>query len=123
MGLPHSVTFENDLSVSISELGRDLDFDNLSRGERNRLILSLSWSFRDVWENLYQKINLLFVDEMIDNGLDQAGVENSLSILKYMARERQRSIWLISHRDELSARVGTVLKVIKENGFTQFSDL
>ena len=41
MGLPHSVKFMNDLSVEIQELGRDLDFDNLSRGERNRLILSL----------------------------------------------------------------------------------
>lgn len=122
MGLPHSVTFENDLSVSISELGRDLDFDNLSRGERNRLILSLSWSFRDVWESLNQKINLLFIDEMIDNGLDNAGVENALAILKHMARDRARSVWLISHKDELSARVTTVLKVIKENGFSQFTD-
>ena len=48
-GLPHQVVFQNDLTVEITELGRDLDFDNLSRGERNRLILSLSWAFRDVW--------------------------------------------------------------------------
>ena len=41
VGLPHSVIFQNDLSVEIQELGRDLDFDNLSRGERNRLILSM----------------------------------------------------------------------------------
>ena len=52
LGLPHSVKFLNDLTVEITELGRDLDFDNLSRGERNRLILGLSWSFRDVFENL-----------------------------------------------------------------------
>jgi hypothetical protein len=49
IGLPHTVKFLNDLTVSIEELGRELDFDNLSRGERNRLILSLSWAFRDVW--------------------------------------------------------------------------
>ena len=36
--LPHTVTFQSDLSVRIEELGRELDFDNLSRGERNRLI-------------------------------------------------------------------------------------
>jgi hypothetical protein len=45
IGLPHTVVFMNDLSVNITELGRELDFDNLSSGERNRLILSLSWSF------------------------------------------------------------------------------
>jgi DNA repair exonuclease SbcCD ATPase subunit len=66
---------------------------------------------------------LLFIDEMIDNGLDNAGVENAMAILKHMARDRSRSVWLISHRDELSARVSTVLKVIKENGFSQFSDV
>ena len=96
---------------------------NLSRGECNRLILSLSWSFRDVWESLYQQINLLWIDELLDNGMDQAGVENAMAILKHMARDRGRSIWLISHRDELSGRVQSVLKVIKENGFTQFSDV
>ena len=52
VGLPHTVVFQNDLTVSIEELGRELDFDNLSRGERNRLILSMSWAFRDVWESL-----------------------------------------------------------------------
>jgi DNA repair exonuclease SbcCD ATPase subunit len=121
MGLPHQVTFLNDLNVEITQLGQDLDFDNLSRGERNRLILGLSWSFRDVWESLYQNINLLFVDELIDNGLDASGVENALAILKKMARERNKNIYLISHKDELVGRVNNVLKVIKENGFTSYS--
>jgi len=122
MGLPHIVTFQNDLSVEITQLGQDLDFDNLSRGERNRLILGLSWSFRDVWEGLYRGVNLLFVDELIDNGLDASGVENALSVLKKMARERNKNIFLISHKDELVGRVNNVLKVIKENGFTSYSN-
>jgi DNA repair exonuclease SbcCD ATPase subunit len=121
IGLPHTVKFQNDLTVSIEELGRELDFDNLSRGERNRLILSMSWAFRDVWESLYQPINILFIDEMIDSGLDTQGVENALGLLKKMSRERHKSIWLVSHRDELTSRVENILKVIKENGFTSYS--
>ena len=121
IGLPHTVKFQNDLSVSITELGRDLDFDNLSRGERNRLILSLSWAFRDVWESLYQPINLLFIDELIDSGMDSNGVENSLSILKKMSREANKSIWLVSHKDELAGRVNNTLHVIKENGYTSYN--
>ena len=121
IGLPHTVKFMNDLSVSIEELGRELDFDNLSRGERNRLILSMSWAFRDVWESLYSPINLLFIDEMIDNGLDTQGVENALGLLKKMSRERHKSIWLVSHRDELTSRVENILKVVKENGFTSYN--
>ena len=122
LGLPHQVLFQNDLTVEITQLGQDLDFDNLSRGERNRLILGLSFAFRDVWEGLYQSINLLFIDEMIDSGMDASGVENSLGVLKKMARERQKNIYLISHRDELIGRVNNVLKVIKENGYTSYSN-
>jgi len=121
MGLPHTVKFMNDLSVSIEELGRELDFDNLSRGERTRLILSMSWAFRDVWESLYHPINLMFIDELIDNGLDTVGVENALALLKKMSRERSKSVWLVSHRDELAGRVENTLKVVKENGFTNYN--
>jgi DNA repair exonuclease SbcCD ATPase subunit len=121
MGLPHQVVFKNDLQVEITELGRELDFDNLSRGERNRLILGLSFAFRDVWENLYAPINTLFIDELIDSGLDTMGVENSIAILKDMSRRRQKSIWLVSHREELAGRVPSVLKVVKEGGFTSYN--
>ena len=120
--LPHTVTFQPDLSVTIEELGRELDFDNLSRGERNRLILSLSWAFRDVWESLYQQINLLFIDELVDAGMDISGVESSMAVLKEMSRTQQKNIFLISHKDELVSRVNSVLKVTKENGFTNYAN-
>ena len=122
LGLPHQVLFLNDLSVEITQLGQDLDFDNLSRGERNRLILGLSFAFRDVWESLYQNINLLFFDELIDSGMDTAGVENALSVIKKMGRDRNKNVFLISHKDELIGRVNNVLKVVKANGFTSFEN-
>ena len=121
IGLPHTVVFQNDLTVQITELGRDLDFDNLSRGERNRLILSLSWAFRDVWESLYSPVNVLFIDELIDSGMDSSGVENALALLKKMTRERNKSVWLVSHKDELAGRVENILKVVKEGGFTSYA--
>ena len=122
LGLPHQVVFINDLSVEITQYGQDLDFDNLSRGERNRLILGMSFAFRDVWESLYQNINLLFIDELVDSGMDTSGVENSLAILKKMGRERAKNVYLISHKDELVGRVTHVLKVVKENGFTSYEN-
>jgi DNA repair exonuclease SbcCD ATPase subunit len=122
LGLPHNVVFQNDLTVEITQLGQDLDFHNLSRGEMNRVILAVSWAFRDVWEGLYQNINLLFIDELLDNGTDASGVENALGILKKMARERNKNIYLISHRDDLAGRVDNILKVTKENGFTSYDN-
>ena len=67
-------------------------------------------------------INLLFIDELIDNGMDAAGVESALAVLKKMARERNKNIYLISHKDELVGRVNNVLRVVKENGFTSYSN-
>ena len=121
IGLPHDVKFSSDLGVEITEYGRDLDFDNLSRGERNRLILSLSWSFRDIYESLNQPMNLMCIDELIDSGMDTMGVENSLAILKKMNREQNKNIFLISHKEELVGRVNNVLTVIKEGGFTSYN--
>lgn len=118
IGLPHTVKFKSDLEVEIMMLGREFDFDNLSRGERTRLILSLSWAFRDVFESMNDKINLLFLDEIVDQGIDTAGTEHVLKILKEMSRSGGKNIFLISHRDEFSTRVSKVLKVVKENGFT-----
>jgi len=121
LGLPHEVAFQPDLTVEITELGRELDFDNLSRGERNRLILGLSWAFRDVFESMNTPVNFLAIDELIDSGMDTNGVDGALGVLKKIERERGKNIFLISHRDELVGRVNTILQVIKEGGFTTFS--
>ena len=121
LGLPHDVMFQPDLEVSIQQLGQDLDFDNLSRGERNRLILSLSWAFRDVFESMNHPINFMAIDELIDSGMDSAGVDNALGVLKKTERERNKNILLISHKEELVGRVNNVLQVTKENGFTTVS--
>jgi hypothetical protein len=48
-------------------------------------------------------------------------VESSIAVLKRMTRERDKNVFLISHRDDLTSRVNHVLKVIKENGFTSYS--
>ena len=121
IGLPHEVKFSSDLGVEITEYGRDLDFDNLSRGERNRLILSLSWAFRDIYESLNHPMNFMCIDELLDSGMDSVGVEAGLSILKKMNREQGKNIFLISHKEELVGRVNNVLTVIKEGGYTSYN--
>ena len=121
MGLPHEVIFLSDLSVDITLLGRDMDYDQLSRGESNRVIMAMSWAFRDVWESLNHRVNLYFLDEILDSGLDSSGAESALQILKSYGRNG-RNVYLISHRDELIGRIDRTLLVSKENGFTSFSE-
>lgn len=119
--LPHEVVFNSDLSVTISNLGKEYDFDQLSNGESNRVILSLAWAFRDVWENLNNPLNISIIDELVDSGLDNQGTDASLSVLKRMAHEKGKNVFLISHKDGLETRVDNVLTVQKESGFSSFS--
>ena len=77
IGLPHDVKFKSDLSVEITEFGRDLDFDNLSRGERNRPILSQVGSL-ETSARVPTVHELPCIYELIDSGLDGVGVQNAL---------------------------------------------
>lgn len=120
MALPHNVEFKNDLSVDIDMLGSNFDFAQLSRGQKNRVILSLCWSFRDVWESINKGMNILIIDEMIDSGFDISGVESTIQVLKELTRERKKDIYLISNKEELLSRFPDNLKVVMKNGFTSY---
>jgi DNA repair exonuclease SbcCD ATPase subunit len=118
LNLPHEVTFNNDLTIDIDLMGRDFDFPQLSRGERNRVLLATSWAFRKSWEEHNHSINLMMIDEMLDSGLDNSGAEKALHIMKSFVRDEKKTCFLISHKDELIGRVGNVLLIKKEDGFT-----
>ena len=118
--LPHEAKFMPDLTIEIAILGRELDFEQLSRGEMNRVILATAWAFRDVWEDLNASFSLMFTDEMLDFGLDDQGAEAALVELQAMARNRNKSVFLVSHKENLTARADRVLIVRKEDQFTTF---
>lgn len=117
-GSNHLVEFMNDLSVDITMNGKSYDYSQLSRGERNRIIISLNLAFRDTYESLYQNINILFVDEIIDNGLDSNGVYSAWSILQDLSATRNKNIYVVSHREELLSKASSILKVLKEDSFS-----
>jgi DNA repair exonuclease SbcCD ATPase subunit len=62
----------------------------------------------------------VMIDEMLDQGTDEQGVNAAIEILKKMSRDRRKNVTLISHRDDLTSRIDSVLMVTKENGFTKF---
>ena len=120
LGLPHEVRFRPDLGVEIALLGREFDFEQLSRGEMARVTLATSWAFRDVWQNLNTGFNLMFCDEILDSGIDDAGVEAAWVTLQEMA-SGGKNIFVVSHRESLEGRADQVLLVRKEAQFTTFA--
>lgn len=121
LSLPHNVVFQSDLTVLITNFGKELDFGSLSRGEQTRLILGLSWSFRDIYELLTHPVNVILVDELLDIGSDNQLVEGAMGVIKKMSTERGKDVFVISHKDELVSKIPQVLKVVKEGGFSTFN--
>lgn len=114
----HFVKFMNDLSVEITLNDQSYDYKQLSRGERTRVNVALSLAFRDTYESLYQAINLIMIDEMIDVGLDPSGITRMWTIFADLAVIQRKNVFVISHKEELLSKTDNILKIVKEDGFS-----
>jgi len=117
LGLPHVVKFDADMSCTVAEFGRELDFGNLSAGEKKRVNTAMALAFRDVLHHLHAKTNLLMIDEL-DGALDVQGIESIVKILKDKSRTENMSVFVISHSPSIQGRLDHDLKIVKENGFS-----
>lgn len=118
MGSLHTVIFNPDLSFDITKFGESFDFAALSRGEKTSLILSLNFAFRDLYELINEPINVMFVDELIDNGLDKYTAYNVVNILQRYS-EQNKNVFVVSHRKDIQARMNRILTVVMELGFSE----
>lgn len=117
LGLPHVVKFDADMSCTVTEFGRELDFGNLSAGEKKRVNTALTLAFRDVLHRVHCKFNVLIVDEL-DGALDQNGIDSIIRVLKEQSREHDTSVFVISHHPSIAGRLDRNLIVRKEQGFS-----
>ena len=118
LGLPHKVEFTHEMTANISQFGRELDFGNLSSGQKARVNLGLAFSFRDVLQKSHDSINVCMLDEVLDVGLDSVGVQNAARMLKHKARQEDLALYIISHRDEVSNIFDNRMVVQMEKGFS-----
>lgn len=118
LGLPHVVKFDADMSCTVSEYGRELDFGNLSGGEKKRVNFALSMAFRDVLHHLHAKVNILFADEIDGGSIATDGIDAMTKLLKRKSRDEGMAVWIISHRPEVLGRYDRDIIVRKENGFS-----
>lgn len=116
VGSMHVVSFNNDMSLTIQQMG--VEYGYISTGEMGRVSIALNLAFRDAWETLNNcKINLLAIDEVIDRiGLDTSGVNMAVDILK---NKEDKNIMLVTHNDTLINQAPCLLTVVKENGFSE----
>jgi len=122
LGLPHRVEFTHQLTAQISQFGRELDFGNLSNGQRARVNIALSFAFRDVLQSRHSPINVCVLDEVLDVGLDTVGIQSAARMLKRKARDEGLSLYIISHRDEITSTFDRNLTIQMSKGFSYIKE-
>ena len=78
----------------------DFTYDSFSEGEKQRIDLSLLFTWRQIAKMKNSvSTNLLILDETFDSSLDHEGVENLLKILTTLPDET--NVFVISHKGEI----------------------
>lgn len=118
MGLPHKVTFLENMTTQIKQFDTEMDFNQLSSGQRARINLALSFAFRDVLQYRHGPVNFCMLDECLDTGLSNTGVQLAVKFIKEVAIEQKLSLFIISHRDEAASMFDKKLCIEYKNGFS-----
>lgn len=121
LDLPHIVKFGHDLSAQIHKFGKKLEFGNLSNGQKSRVNMALSLSFRDILEKIYGSINVLILDEILDVGLDQVGIELAIKILRQKINHENISMFIITHRSEMDSSFDNIINIQMKNNFSEIT--
>lgn len=118
MGLNHKVLFTEEMGAKITQFGTEYSFENLSAGQKARINLALSFAFRDVLQARFSKINFCILDECLDVGLGNVGVQLAAKMIKSVAVNDKLSMFVISHRDEIASMFDSKLEVELRDGFS-----
>jgi len=116
------VHFELDETFSETIRSRyrdDFSYDSFSEGEKQRIDLSLLFTWRQVAKMKNSvATNLLILDETFDSSLDQDGVENLMKILYTLGEET--NVFVISHKgDILEGKFQSKISFVKQNNFSK----
>jgi ABC-type Mn2+/Zn2+ transport system ATPase subunit len=110
-----SVMFDSEMQETVIAGSRgDLTYENLSSGEKQRLDSALLFSFLDLCKNKNSvNVNLLFMDEVLDQSLDQNGIDGIMSVFKTM-KQRGYSIFVVSHKANAQENFDQVININKK---------
>ena len=113
-----------DLDESFTETIRSrhrdaFSYDSFSEGEKQRIDLSLLFTWRQI-ARMKNSIstNLLMLDETFDSSLDEAGIENLIKIIHTLGDDS--NVFIISHKGEiLDGKFEGKLEFIKDKNFSK----
>jgi DNA repair exonuclease SbcCD ATPase subunit len=94
-------------------------YDSFSEGEKQRIDLSLLFTWRQIAKMKNSvATNLLVLDETFDSSLDEDGIENLMKIIATVAEDT--NVFVISHKSELEdAAFQRKIEFVKEKNFSK----
>ena len=119
------VHFELDDSFSETIRSRYRDtfsYDSFSEGEKQRIDLSLLFTWRNIAKMKNSiSTNLLILDETFDSSLDGEGVDNLMKIIDTLKEDT--NVFVISHKTELEdAHFERKLTFVKDKNFSRMKE-
>ena len=94
-------------------------YDSFSEGEKQRIDLSLLFTWRQIAKMKNSvATNLLILDETFDSSLDEEGIENLMKIISTLGEDT--NVFVISHKSELEdAHFHRKIEFVKEKNFSK----
>ena len=97
----------------------NFSYDSFSEGEKQRIDLSLLFTWRQIAKMKNSvATNLLILDETFDSSLDEEGIENLMKIISTLGEDT--NVFVISHKSELEdAQFHRKIEFVKEKNFSK----
>jgi DNA repair exonuclease SbcCD ATPase subunit len=99
------------------------DYNQFSGGERCRIDMAILLSFFEISKIISNwSCSILFIDEILDSGVDQSGIEQFISTLYNIVSEENKElgIYLISHKlTDVQVNWNEVIEIEKKSLFSE----
>lgn len=124
-GLQVTLEFDKSLAAKIQQGKYECEYMGFSNGERARIDMAILLSFFDISRNISNwSCNVLFIDEVMDNGVDSDGIESFISTLYNVVtgnlNKHDIGIYLISHKlTNSDVAWDSVVDIVKTNRFSE----
>jgi DNA repair exonuclease SbcCD ATPase subunit len=113
--------FDEEFNETInSPLYDNFSYGSFSEGQKQRINLSILWTFRELVKiKNSTNTNLLIFDEILDSSLDESGMEEFIKIIKYVFTDT--NTFIISHREGVTEKFEHVIEFEKQGNFSRIA--
>jgi DNA repair exonuclease SbcCD ATPase subunit len=122
-GVEYNFIIENNLKEKIIRRGESQEFNALSNGQKQRIVLSLLFGFLKIMKHNGYEINILVLDEFLDSSLDDEGIQIIIDVLENEF-SKEKDIIIITHNPNIKNKLNPsrIYEVKEEFGYSKLEE-